>query len=672
MKKHRKKIGGLVLVILIIVAIGTYVFLSDKNRLTPVEREWLTQSASTVININVVNDENYFGNNGKGMFFDFLNDFQKKYKLSFNTITYKNGEKALGATFGSSNTLPTDALSFYTDHYVYVGKKEEVLLNLDSLKNKKIGVVSANASYLETYLKDLELTSYNSKEELLEDFEKNEIEGIIVPRIQFIDVILGKNYIINYHLSDIPYYYYMNDVENSRLKSTMTKFYNNWLKNKFDDYFYTEERNLFVKQLKIEDKDLAQLQGKTVTYGLVNNSPYEVLSSGNVGGIMTEYIKAFKAFSDIDIEFKRYNNPKKFMKNITDNEVTLYMDYFTQNSNGASIATNIGLEFSIFVNKHNPLVVDSLNSLNGKTIYVEENTILATYLSKNANLKVKTYSREKEWNKIRKEKDAIIAIDSTLGEYYKKHDLKKFREEYRGVTNERYSLKSMNNDVFNNLLTKYVNYLDNQTLYNKGLYQNELTEQKGGIISKAAEYAFYLIVFVSLIIALTVYNSKKVRLAKKIKKDDKLKYIDQLTSLKNRNYLNENISSWNKNTVYPQSVIMLDLNKLQEINDTLGYEEGDKQIQAVANILIRSQLDNTDMIRTDGNEFMIYLVGYTQKQVTSYIHKINKEFKKLPYDYGVSISYSMIVDDLKDISDAINECVEDIKKQKEEKKEEKE
>ena len=113
---------------------------------------------------------------------------------------------------------------------------------------------------------------------------------------------------------------------------------------------------------------------------------------------------------------------------------------------------------------------------------------------------------------------------------------------------------------------------------------------------------------------------------------------------------------------------MIDLNKVQDINDTLGYEEGDKQIQAAANVLIKTQLDNTDIIRTNGNEFMIYLVGFNQKQITSYIHKLNKEFNNLPYQYGVCISYSMIMDDLKSIEDAINECVEAIKSQKSEQK----
>ena len=77
------------------------------------------------------------------------------------------------------------------------------------------------------------------------------------------------------------------------------------------------------------------------------------------------------------------------------------------------------------------------------------------------------------------------------------------------------------------------------------------------------------------------------------------------------------------------------------------------------------KLDNSDIIRTDGNEFVIYLVGYTQKQITSYIHKLNKEIKKLPYEYGAEFGYSMIIDDIKTIEDALNEATKTIKEQNE-------
>ena len=149
-----------------------------------------------------------------------------------------------------------------------------------------------------------------------------------------------------------------------------------------------------------------------------------------------------------------------------------------------------------------------------------------------------------------------------------------------------------------------------------------------------------------------------------------MRFIDQLTLLKNRNYLSENIKVWNNNTIYPQTILVIDLNHVQSINDTKGYEEGDKQIKAAANVLIKTQLDNSDIIRSDGNEFVVYLVGYNQKQVTNYIHKLNKEFKKLPYEYGAEFGYSMIIDDIKTIEDALNEATKILKKQKEENEEE--
>ena len=53
---------------------------------------------------------------------------------------------------------------------------------------------------------------------------------------------------------------------------------------------------------------------------------------------------------------------------------------------------------------------------------------------------------------------------------------------------------------------------------------------------------------------------------------------------------------------------------------------------------------------------MVYLVGYSEKQVLNYIKKLNKEFKELPYEYGAAFGFSMIEDDLKLIDDAINEA----------------
>ena len=161
-----------------------------------------------------------------------------------------------------------------------------------------------------------------------------------------------------------------------------------------------------------------------------------------------------------------------------------------------------------------------------------------------------------------------------------------------------------------------------------------------------------------------IKSKKRIVLNTKVKKDEKIRYVDMLTSLKNRNYLNDRMEIWNQNTVYPQAVIVLDLNNVKYLNDTFGHEEGDKQIKAAANALFKTQLENTELLRTDGNEFMIYLVGYSEKQVVSYIKKLLKEFKKLPYEYGVAVGFSMIVDDLKLVEDAFNEAMLMMRKNK--------
>ena len=41
----------------------------------------------------------------------------------------------------------------------------------------------------------------------------------------------------------------------------------------------------------------------------------------------------------------------------------------------------------------------------------------------------------------------------------------------------------------------------------------------------------------------------------------------------------------------------------------------------------------------------------------------------MPFEQGAAIGYSMIEDDIKTVEDAINEAVEEVKKQKENKKE---
>ena len=361
---------------------------------------------------------------------------------------------------------------------------------------------------------------------------------------------------------------------------------------------------------------------------------------------------------------RKYKNLAKFKEAIKNKEVEVYFNYYNLKNDNANINGPL-VSFVVASLKDDVSVVNSLNSLINKTVYVEENSKLQEYLSTIKGINLKTYETLKDFKKqVKKEKDYYLVMDKNVFTYNNLDALKNYDVRYTETLNDRYTFKVNDNSTLANLFNRYVNTLDSKEEETLGLLNHDLTVKSGSFMSQIARYIIYLLIILLVIVLILVKKSRKIKIARRIKKDDKMKFIDQLTSLKNRNFLSENISIWNNNTIYPQAIVVIDLNRLQEINDVYGYEEGDKQIQAAASALIKTQLDNSEIMRTDGNEFVIYIVGYSEKQVINYIFKLNKEMKKLPYKFGAEFGKSMIMDNIKTVEDAMNEAVEDMKKQK--------
>ena len=666
--KNKKSVIITIVVIIAVVIIGliTYRVLTNENKLTASERRWINNNIDTVQNINVVNDVNLFGNTGTGVFYEFLNDFEQEYKLELNPVTFNYGEQTSGLTLGIVKSLKENDFVFYTDHYVLVGLEDEVVSGYQDLEGLDIGVVKDDASYISSYFADIgniTLSQYEDKAKLLEAFSDHEdIHYMIVPLSIYLDEILKNDYVINYHLSDIELYYVIRGNDDT-LTSILEKFYYNWYQDNLDSYLKREEFNLFTTALGISETEVDAMRSITYNYGFINNSPYEVIMSGNYGGIIAMYLYDFSEFSDVEFNYTKYRNLNRFKKAVSNNDIDLYFNYYNLSDNYYDIDSNLAIRYSVIASNENNLVVNSIQSLVGKTVYVDENSFLHDYLSSIKGIQIETYEDEKDLKKLNR-KDVIIVIDKNIFDLYSGSNLSNYTERYTSSLNDTYQFKSRTDSAFYKLFSKYAMVVDHNKVIYDGMYSHSMTVRTGSILGTIAKYILITLVIFAVIFIIFYKNSKRIKIAKRIKKDNKMKFIDQLASLKNRNYLNEYIHNWNNNTVYPQTMIVIDLNNIQFINDTLGYEEGDKQIKAAANILIKTQLNNSDIMRTDGNEFLIYLVGFTQKQVTNYIHKLNKEFKKLPYEYGAEFGYSMINDNVKTIEDAILEATDEMKSQK--------
>ena len=664
MKKKKSIIIIIVSILLVIgISVGLYFILNDKNKLTVAERNWINNNIGTIQNINVVNNVNVFGKNGSGVYYDFIGDFETEYGLDINPITFNEGSNPSGITFGVKRSIGENDILFYTDHYVLVSKNNDIISKEENLNGKSIDILSSDLSNVSKYIKkasNVSFKQFDSVDEMILDMNENETY-MLVPLMEYLDTILSKDYKVVYHFSDIKEYYVL-QLSDDKLSSVLRKYYNKW-NSEFSSVYNDNLFKSFTSAMNITDTEVDSMQSISYNYGFVNASPYEVILGGKYGGIIAVYLSNFSKFADVEFNFVKYKTFNKFVKAVNNKDIDLYFNYYNFTDDFYQ-TDGLPIEYVVSARRNNNTVIKSINSLIGETVYVQENSKIYDYVKNISDIDVKTFSTTKDLFKLNK-KDVFIILDKNTFDYYSDNKLDNYTERYRDYISNEYTFKVRTNSALYRLLDKYIGVMDENELVIEGLNNHYDTIKSGNIITKIAEYILLIALLVVLIIFVIFKKSKKISIARKIKKDDKMKFIDQLTSLKNRNFLNENIETWNNNTIYPQTIVVVDLNKIQEINDLYGYNEGDKQIKALANILVKTQLDNSEIMRTDGNEFVIYLVGYNQKQISNYIFKLNKEIKKLPYEFGAEFGFSMIQDDIKTIEDALNEAVEDMKKNKE-------
>ena len=667
MKKTKKIIITIVTLVVVAVA-GIFVFYNyfyDKNQLSISEKEWINAHKTNITSFNVPSDLNIFASSGKGVFYDFLDELTKKYDLKINkNVVPISGSAGLG--FVVNNKISDEDLLIYEDHYVVISKDYTAVKTFKDLSGKKIGALASIISRVSSsYTDSNSYTTYETKEALTKALTDGEVSYVIVPLTEYIDEVLYNKFNIVYHLDNFVNYYYIHLGNDKTLNSIITKHYNEWIKNDYEKSYYNNTYRLFCEKLSISDVESDNLTNKIYNFGFVNQTPFNALNSSKYGGIIFAYLEEFSKFSKVDFTYTKYKTYSELINSFNNNKLDLIFDSSSLETKNTKLNTNIKEKFYIISPLTKNLSIVNLNEINNETIYVIKDSSLAKYLSDLSNIKVETVKNEKALIKKAK-KNNLIALDAETFDYYRNDKIKNYQISYTGYTNANYSFKYINaNDTFTKLFTNYINYLSQTKMTNNGMITYKAAESSGNLVGVIAKYILIITSVVIVIIGVYISSKKKIKLNTKIKKDEKLKFIDMLTSLKNRNYLNERISTWNQNTIYPQAIIVIDLNNIKYLNDTFGHEEGDRQIMAAANILHQTQQDNTEIMRTDGNEFMIYMVGYSEKQVLNYMKKLIKEFNTLPYDYGAAFGFSMIVDDLKLIDDAINEATIQMRENKE-------
>ena len=649
----------IIAILLIAVGIGTYFILKDEYKLTVEEKEWITKNIDTVQNVNVPNNIDIFGSQGSGVLYDFLQDLEQEYGLNVNKITYNIGEEVGEGSFKSVYTVKDDDVVFFKGHYVVISKNKKSISSITQLANKQVGILASDETRINQYMNSVSntlITVYDTSTSLLEALNsEDKIEYAIIPLEENLTSILTSNYYIDYHISDLNKYIIYDMKQNDTFSNIIKKYAHKWSEKKLETSINKNELDTFVKALSISAKEISNLQAKRYSYGFINNSPYEILSGGNYGGIVSEYLTRFRNFSNVEFTSTRYKNFSKFTEAIANKKIDIFYNYYNLDSKYEKIDSLMNITFVVVAKEDDDLIINSISSLTDKEIYVQKNSLLEKNMKSLGGINLKAYETERDLKKAAK-KGKVLLLDKQVFEYYKKSFLSNYSVRYTNTLSDTYNFYVNGSDTFKLLFNKYIQTLDPQEIIIKGNYNHTYTVKSGTILGKVTRYSLLVLTGFIIILYLVYRSTKRIKITRKIKKEDKMKFIDQLTSLKNRNYLNVKMREWEECEVFPQSIVMVDLNNVKYVNDNYGHEEGDQLIIKAASILVNTQLENSEIIRTDGNEFLIYLIGYSERQISTYTKKLTKEMKNLPHEFGAAIGYSMITDEIKTLDDAINEA----------------
>lgn len=670
MKKVRKIIfiSILAIIILAIAFFGLYKLLVDENALSIKEKKFLDANGSRVISLTIPNDLPVFGNSGAGVFFDFSEYLTKNLGINVNNNTVSYLSENLGYGFKVTSSYDKDSLLMYKDHFVVISKNSGIL-DRNEVKSLTMGIINSTKGLITTYYETdgSNLKGYDQISKIIEDLGNGNLSYALVPLNEYKDQIISNNVNILYHVSDLNKYYFFQLSNDDMVNSILKKKFLAFMENKYQKSYNENNYRLFVEKLGLSEVEEDSLTNTVYKYGFAEYRPYEVITSGQYGGITAEILDDFQEFSGVEFSYKKYRTSNSLAEAAIKGDIDLYYNYYNLITNYIDTGAIKKIKYYVIANNKIDLSITNISGLQNQTVYVLENSYLNEILKNQKDVKIITYKNNNELNQIIK-KNVIILVDEDEYNYYITNKTNDYTVRLEGtIETNMYSFRYKNaSDAFYKLFNAYSKTLDPSDYVRKGISSYNQVAKKSEIISTIAKYLIVGIIIISYVYVLHRKKEKTIKINTKVKKEDRIKYIDLLTSLKNRNYYNEKVNLWNKNTIYPQACIVLDINGVKNLNDSYGHEQGDKLIQSVANVLIKTQIDNSEIMRTDGNEFFVYLVGYPEKQVLSYIKKIIREFKKLNYEPGVALGFSMIEDDSKLVEDAFNEASIKMRDNKEE------
>ncbi len=154
-------------------------------------------------------------------------------------------------------------------------------------------------------------------------------------------------------------------------------------------------------------------------------------------------------------------------------------------------------------------------------------------------------------------------------------------------------------------------------------------------------------------------------LLEKAKKITQNIYVDALTKVYNRKFINEKLPAKIEkaiDTFTPLSVAMCDIDHFKKINDVYGHQAGDMVLSFLGNFLKTHVRGNDIVARYGGEEFLILLEGIEKKDAYNVMERLRETLSKeeIDIDNGrkIKITISIGISSFPDDGSTLKELIE--------------
>lgn len=160
------------------------------------------------------------------------------------------------------------------------------------------------------------------------------------------------------------------------------------------------------------------------------------------------------------------------------------------------------------------------------------------------------------------------------------------------------------------------------------------------VLGCALQAIFYgvSLIWVSMAIGLTaIYMSVQ----------NEFSYLDKLTGLYNRAYLDHLVETAKKDNGAKMGGIMIDVDFFKKINDTFGHSVGDEALVDVARVIRLSKPDKAVATRFAGDEFIIIMKETSERELQNVVKNLQdgvdlfNEHEQRQYKLSLSTGYAL-------------------------------